>query len=347
MALKIFAGRSNEPLARAIVDYIGDLSSTRHLDIQRSLSDPLRLGVIGIKDHADGEVHVHFGESIRGDDVFLIQSTNQPERNFAELKQMVLAAKQSQAWSISVVMPYFGYARQDRRDRPRAAVEAVGRAKDLVGRGANRFLLLDPHSNAIEAGLAWEPIAVDRLWAKSVFVSFLKSHHSLFDFDPDNLVVASPDLGSFTLANIYAELLESRAEQIPVVAVVKRRKPGESETDILRIVGEEEIKDRQDATVLIVDDMIDGGSTICKAASVLKNLGAGRIYAISTHGVFSGKALQRIGESPIDRVFITDSICWEKLPSKVEVVSVAPLLGEAIFRIHTNKSVSSLFGEVR
>ncbi|MFY9457479.1 MAG: ribose-phosphate pyrophosphokinase-like domain-containing protein, partial [Candidatus Spechtbacterales bacterium] len=185
MDLKIFSGRSNEPLARKVAGYIGDkLSQKAPVDFT--------LGSSIIKDHADGEVHVHFGESLRGDDVFLVQSTNQPERNFAELKQMVLAAKQSQARSVTVVIPYFGYARQDRRDRPRAAVEAVGRAKDLVGRGASRFLLLDPHSNAIEAGLAWEPIPVDRLWAKGVLAPFLKCNISLFPFDPDNLVVASP-----------------------------------------------------------------------------------------------------------------------------------------------------------
>lgn len=336
MDLKIFSGRSNEPLAQKIAGYIGDkLSGKAPVDFI--------LGSSIIKDHADGEVHVHFGESLRGDDVFLIQSTNQPERNFAELKQMVLAAKQSQAQSVTVVIPYFGYARQDRRDRPRAAVEAVGRAKDLVGRGANRFLLLDPHSNAIEAGLAWEPIPVDRLWAKRALAPFLKCNFSLFPFDPDNLVVASPDLGSFTLANIYAELLEDHAGQIPVIAVAKRRKSGESETDILRVVGEEEIRDRPGVNVLIVDDMIDGGSTTCKAALKLKNLGAGMIYALSTHGVFSGKALQRIDKSPIERVFITDSIYREKFSDKISVVSVAPLLGEAIFRIHTNQSVSELF----
>lgn len=335
MDLKIFSGRSNEPLAKEIMRCLQS-----HRD---GCKVPDALGDIFIKDHADGEVYVRFGESIRGDDVFLIQSTNQPDKNLEELRQMVQAAKQARATSITVVFPYFGYGRQDRRDRPRAAVAAVGIVKDLFGRGATGFVLLDPHSNAVEAALAWEPVPVDRLWARIIFVPYLKSNPELFPCNPKNLVVASPDLGSISLANIYAEAFEEHPGQIPVVAVAKRRNPGESETDILFVVGEEEIKNSPGIDVLIVDDMIDGGSTTCKAAKELKALGAGRIYAVSTHGVFSGEAYKNINKAPIERIFITNSIQKKRLLQQITVVSVASLLADVIFRIHNNQSVSSLF----
>lgn len=336
MDLKIFSGRSNEPLAREVVDY---LQSHR-----ADCKIPGALGDIFIEDHADGEVYVRFGESIRGDDVFLIQSTNQPDKNLEELRQMVQAAKQARATSVTVVFPYYGYGRQDRRDRPRAAISAVGVVKDLFGRGATGFVLLDPHSNAVEAALAWEPVPVDRLWARIAFVPFLKSNSELFPYSPSNLVIASPDLGSLSLANIYAEAFEEHPGQIPVVAVAKRRKPGESETDILFVVGAAEIENSPGRDVLIVDDMTDGGSTVCKAAKALKALGAGSIYAVATHGVFSGKAYQNINEAPIERIFITNSIHKKRLLPQITVVSVAPLLADVIFRIHTNQSVSVLFG---
>lgn len=343
--LKIFSGRSNEPLAREIVRCLQESKYRNKCEIPKSLGD------VFIKDHPDGEVYVRYGEGVRGCNVFLVQSTNQPDKNLEELRQMVQAAKQARADSITVVFPYFGYGRQDRRDRPRAAVAAVGVVKDLFGRGATGFVLLDPHSNAIEAALAWEPIPVDRLWARMTFVPYLKSN---FPYNHDNLAVASPDLGSVSLANMYAELLEEYPGQIPVVVVVKRRKPGESETNVLFVVGKEVIENSPGIDVLIVDDMIDGGSTLLKAVSELKKLGAGKIYAVSTHGVFSGESLSKIAKSPIEKIFITDSIRHKgnnyifqnglaACSDMLVYVSVAPLLAEAIFRIHTNQSVSSLF----
>lgn len=325
--LKIFSGRSNEPLARAIVDYI----------FQRSIACGMPPVAIGLLDErrqfTDGEMYTRFAENIRGSDVFLIQSTNQPDTHLLELYNLIKTARMASADRITAVIPYYGYARQDRKDKPRAPVTTAFIARDLWACGVDRVLLLDVHSDVTLGAFASLLVPTDHLWARPVFLRYLQEHHhDDIITSPRGLVIVAPDVNAGKLAKKYAEVLGTRW----IILEKWRPRPGESE--VLHIIGDVSGED-----VLIVDDMSDTAGTLCNAASVLKQQGAGNIYALATHGLFSGNALQRIKKSSLTRVFVTDSILHKSLSEKIEVISVAKLLGEAIWRIHRNESVSSLF----
>lgn len=335
--LKIFSGRSNEPLARAIVEYIG----SRHA----SDVGPVALGRLDERrrNFSDGELYVRLMEGVRGADVFIVQSTDQPDSHAKELRRMISAAVCASAFRVTAVLPYFGYARQDCKDKPHAVVSAVEETREIIQAGANRLLVLDVHSSAVENAAHYPHVPCDHLLARPSFLEYLRADEDFLRVLADNdLVVAGPDLNAGKLARKYAEAFGN----IPIVLAYKVRDLNSGDTELLSIIGEV-----ADKNVLIVDDMIDTAGTLCKAAAAFREMGAKRIFALATHGVFSTDAKTLIDartlieNSVIERVFITDSILQKDLFSKVEIMSSAPLFGEAIFRIHTNQSVSSLFEE--
>ena len=339
MDLKIFGGRSNERLARDIVKYITDskgkfLSKHGRGDFELGLLD-------GKKEFPDGELYVRYDENIRGADVFIIQSTNQPEKNFRELRMMIDTAVGASAGRITAVIPYFGYARQDRKDAPRAPVTAVDDAVAIKDAGADRLLILDTHSSAIENSWRAHKKPCDHLWARSAFLRFIRESKEFTRFMEEGFVIGAPGLNAGKFARGYAEALGGN---VPLVLIEKRRDTFTGDTEILNVIG-----DPNGKNVLIVDDMIDSGGTTADAARAFKDFGARRVFALATHGVFNGtnnRVTPKLAGSLVEKIVITDSIRGNHpriIEGKVEVVSVAPLLGEAIYRIHTNQSVSSLF----
>lgn len=334
--LKIFSGRSNERLAQDIARYLSDPSSARRLET----------GFEGLgrlyekRGFSDGELYVGYAENIRGCDVFIIQSTNQPHENIQELEMMIDTARGASASRITAVIPYFGYARQDRKDKSRAPVTAITQVKKLKAVGADRILILDAHSSAVENAAHALGMNCDHLWAKPAFVEYFRNDGNFTEFSREGFVVAGPDLNAGKFARGYAEALGSKH---PIALIEKRRDPSSGDTEILNVVGN--VKDKN---VLITDDLIGSGRTIADAANLFKERGALRIFTLATHGVFQGEKGEVSHElviSPIERIFVTDSIYRDNYPmgTDIDVVTVADLLGEAIYRIHTNKSISSLF----
>lgn len=340
MDLKIFSGRSNEPLAEEIVRCLAG-NMRMAIDIDTGCND-VRLGALDEKRvFSDGELYIRYGENLRGRDVFIVQSTNQPPQNDEELRMMVDTAKLASASRVTAVIPYFGYARQDRKDKSRAPVSAVRKVKELVACGVDRLLVLDVHSSAVETAAQALNTPCDHLWAKPVFMKHMKDSSEFAKFMSEGFVVAGPDLNAAKFTRGYAEAIwKDFGLNMPIALIEKRRDPSTGKTEILNVIG-----DVKEKNILLVDDMIDTGGTIYDAENAFRDRGAKRIWALATHGVFSGEALSRILESTIERVFITDSINNYSPPfcSKFSKISVAPLLAEAIFRIHTNQSVSSLF----
>lgn len=337
MDLKIFSGRSNEPLAQKIVDYL----AARHGEyFKQHGQEAIKLGPLDEKrGFSDGELYDRYEENLRGCDVFIVQSTNQPHENDEELRMMVDTAMLASAGRITAVIPYFGYARQDRKDKSRAPVSAVRKVKELVACGVNRLLVLDVHSSTVEIAAAALNTPCDHLWAKPAFIRRMADNQEFLKFLKSDIVLAGPDLNAGKFVRGYAEaIVKEFGINIPIALIEKRRDPSTGRTEILNVIG-----DVSGKNVLLIDDMIGTGGTTCDAACAFKDAGAKEIWALATHGLFSGEALQKIDESPIERVFITDSIFRKKLPSKISVVSVASLLGEAIFCIHTSESVSALF----
>ena len=308
--LKIFAGRANVKLAEKIADYLG-----------------IKLGDMEITSFSDGETYVKINENIRGRDVFLIQPTNPPvNENLMELLIMIDACQRASARRITAVIPYYGYARQDRKDKPRVPITAKLVADLITTAGAERVLTMNLHVDQIQ-GLF--DIKVDHLFAAPVIVDYFRKKNL------GNLVVLSPDVGGLRRARTYARVL-----RVPL-AIVDKRRPVVNEAEVINIVGE--VRGKQ---ILIIDDMIDTGGTLLAAVDILMENGADTIYAACTHPVFSGNALQKLRKSPVKEVVVTDTIplsLREGNENKVKVLSVAPLLGEAIKRIHQNMSVSSLF----
>lgn len=277
---------------------------------------------------ADGEKRIIIPENLRKRDVFIIQPTCPPVNDsLMELFLIIDAAKRSSAREVSAIIPYFGYARQDRKDRPRVPISASLIARLIEFAGADRILTLDIHSEQ-EPGFV--EIPWDNLYGSYSLLSELKKH-----LNPSNLVVVSPDKGGVPKASFYAELLDAEGFAI----VFKERDVNKlNETKALDLMGEVEGKD-----VLVVDDMIDTAGTICEAANLLKSKGAKTISVVATHGLFSGPALKRINESAIDKIFITDTVPLKeelKKNPKVIVVSIASLLAEAIKCIYTGESMS-------
>lgn len=348
MDLKIFSGRSNEPLAQEIVRCLaGNLRTAIN-----AVCKDAHLGVLDEEKRGfpDGELYTRYNENLRGRDVFIVQSTNQPHENDEELRMMIKTARSASAERVTAVIPYFGYARQDRKDKSRAPVSAVRKVIEYKAVGVERVLVLDVHSSAVEIACEALDVRCDHLWARPEFVKRLKQDAEFIEFLNEGFVVAAPDLNAGKFARGYAESIwKAFGVNAHIVLAEKRRDPSSGKSELLNVIGDIEGKN-----VLLVDDMIDTGGTTCDAAYEFKKRLAKRIFALATHGVFSDKALVRIAESPIEKVFITDSIKHKRNPKinqsglymcgpKLVYVSVAPLLAEAIFRIHTNQSVSSLF----
>lgn len=347
MELKIFSGRSNEPLAQEIIHC---LDGNLHMKVDMGYTD-VHLGALDPRrQFPDGELYVRYDENLRGSDVFIIQSTNQPSENDEELRMMIKTARSASAERVTAVIPYFGYARQDRKDKSRAPVSAVRKVIEYKAVGVDRVVVLDVHSSAVEIACEALDVRCDHLWARPEFVKCLKQDAKFTGFVQEGFVVAAPDLNAGKFARGYAEnIWKTFGVNAPIALVEKRRDPSSGKSEVLNVIG-----DVGGKNVLLVDDMIDTGGTTCDAVYAFQKRGARRIFALATHGVFSASALLRINESPIEKVFITDSIRHKGNPMidriglytcerKLVYVSVAPLLAEAIFRIHTNQSVSSLF----
>lgn len=310
MSLKVFAGRASKILAEQICNC---------LEIQ--------LGKNEITFFADGEFEVRFEENIRGDDVFIIQSTYSPTENLMELLCWIRAAKGAAAKSVSAVIPYFGWARQDRKPRSRVPITARLVADLIVEAGADHVLTLDLHAAQIQ-GFFPKDVPVDHLYTRPVFIEFFKQR-----FNPDEFTIVAPDAGAGKWAEAYAQRLNNRP-----VAVGYKTRSGPNKAEVLKIDGDFEGKN-----ILIIDDILDTGSTIISAAELLRKRGAGKILAFCSHGLFSGNAISKLDKSPIDQLFITNSIPLRKFSPKIYTISIAPLLAEAIRRSYNNESISSLF----
>jgi len=307
--LKVFAGRSNPHLAVKIAQYIG-----------------ISLGQVEIKNFSDGEIWMKYIENIRGNDVFIIQSTQQPSDNLMELLMMIDAARRSSAKRVTAVMPYFGYARQDRKDQPRVSITAKLVANLITEAGADRIITMDLHAPQIQG---FFDIPVDHLYSSALFVPFFA------DMKIPNLAVVCPDVGGIKMARAYAKRLGAE------LVVIDKRRPTQNVAQVMNIIGKVEGKN-----VLLVDDLIDTAGTFCNAVKALKNAGALDVYGACTHPIFSGPAIERIRESDLKTIYVTDSIYLRPESQNIEKIhalSVASLFGEAIRRAHSNESISSLF----
>ena len=303
----IFAGGSNIPLAEKIAARIGK-----------------PLGSVELKRFSDGEIWVKYGENIRGLDVFIVQSTNPPADNWMELLIMIDAAKRASAQNITAVIPYFGYARQDRKDQPRVAITAKLIANLLTVAGANRIITMDLHAAQIQG---YFDIPFDHLYGSSVFKEKIEMHRK-------NLVVVSPDVGGIKIARAYAKMLDCN------LVVIDKRRPKQNLAEVMNIIGEVDGKD-----ILIVDDLIDTAGTFVGAIEALKEKGALNIYGAITHPVLSGNALERIRNSQLTKLYVSDTINVERInqEQKIQVITSADLFAEAIRRTFNNESISSLF----
>lgn len=308
--LKIFSGNSNVALAKEICEY---------LDVP--------LGVAKVKTFSDGEIMVEIGENVRGQDVYIIQSTSNPSNtHLMEMLIMVDALKRASAARITAVIPYFGYARQDRKVAPRTPITSKLVADLITTAGTDRVLTMDLHAGQIQG---FFDIPVDHLYAAPVILDDIKSKLD------GPLVVVSPDAGGTERARAFAKRLDAG------LAIIDKRRSGPNVSEVMHIIG-----DVEDQVCIVVDDMIDTAGTLCQAAKALKAHGARKVYACATHPVLSGPALERISESCLEEVVVTNSIAsGDKAVAcpKLRVLSVAELLGEAIRRINGEESVSSLF----
>ena len=273
----------------------------------------------------DGEVSVRFNENIRGSDVFIVQSTNAPADHLMELLVMLDAAKRASARRVTAVLPYFGYARQDRKDQPRAPITAKLVANLITVAGADRALTMDLHSAQIQG---FFDIPLDHLYAAPVLID----HFAKLDIP--NLVVVAPDIGSVKMARAYAKRLGAD------LALVDKRRPRADAVEVMNIIGDVEGKN-----AVLFDDLVTTARTLCQAAVAIRAQGARDIYAGVTHGVFCPGSFERIAASPIKEVVVTDTLVHEpgSLPAQVRELTVAGLLGEAVQRIHEERSLSSLF----
>jgi len=306
--VKIFSGSSNPHLAVRIAEYL----NTRVCDSQ-------------LKRFSDGELWFKYNENVRGCDVFLVQSTHPPAEHLMELLIMIDAAKRSSARRITAVIPYFGYARQDRKDQPRVAITSKLVADLLTAAGADRVLTMDLHAAQIQG---FFNIPFDHLYASAIFMEFYKAKAI-----PD-LVVVAPDVGSIRLNRAYSEYLGAP------LAIVDKRRPTQNVAEIMNVIGEV-----AGHNILMVDDMVDTGGSLTRAAAALKKLGVKDIYVACTHGVLSGDAAQKIEKSPLKEFALTDTIPLRPdiKSDKFKVLTASQLFGEAIRRIHYEESISSLF----
>ncbi len=315
MDFRIFSLGSNEPLAQKI-----------------SERSNVPLGKMSHKQFADGEERLQFEENLRGKNIFLIQSTNPPADNWARLLLAIDAARGASAHEITAVVPYFGYARQDRKSKPREPISARVFATTLEALGTTRLLCMDLHNDAI--GGFFRTTTVDYLYARPVFISYFRDYFREA-LASDDLVVVSPDAGGVKRVESYAKRLMKNAD----LAIIHKEREVPNKVARMKLIG-----DVRGKVALIVDDMADTCGTLAGAATLLSESGAKKVYAATTHGVLSGNALATIDDSPIEKLFITDTIHHEEpLSRKIEIVSVADLFGDAIQRIESGESLSALF----
>ena len=306
--LLLLAGTANRPLAEEMAQQLGQ-----------------PLCAVTLRRFADGELFVKIDENVRGRDVFIIQPTNPPAENYIELLLLIDAARRASAARVTAVLPYFGYARQDRKDQPRVAISAKLMANLVTHAGTDRVLGMDFHSHQLQG---FFDIPVDHLYAAPVFVSHFRQKEL---HDP---VVVAPDVGSAKMARGFAKRLNAS------LAIIDKRRPSANVAEVVNVVGEVADKD-----CLIPDDMIDTAGTITEASRALKKLGARRVFAFATHALLSGPAVERLRESPIDEVTVTNTIRLpeERKFEKLKILSIAGLMAKAIGYEHSNQSVSSLF----
>ncbi len=304
---KVASGRSNVPLAQKVAGHLGiELSETT------------------TRNFSDGELWVKFEDNVRGVDLFIVQSTFAPTDNVFELLMLIDAAKRASAKRVTAVIPYFGYARQDRKDQPRVSVTAKLFANLITRAGADRIITIDLHSSQIQG---FFDIPLDHLYASPVLIRAIRK------LGMNNFAVAAPDVGGVKTARSYAKKMNGE------LVLVDKRRPEHNVAEIMHIIG-----DVKDKNILIVDDMIDTGTTFVKCAEALKEKGALDIYGITVHPVLSGTALEKIEScDAVNKLFVTDTIPLKRESEKLSVVSVAELLAEAIIRTHDNRSISSLF----
>lgn len=309
--IKVFSGNSNRALAEKICENLG-----------------LPLGKANVKNFSDGEIMVEISENVRGRDIYVVQSTCAPtNNNLMELLIMIDALKRASAATITAVIPYYGYARQDRKAAPRTPITSKLVADIITASGADRVVTVDLHAGQIQG---FFNIPVDNLYAAPVILENLKHR-----FPENGIVMVSPDAGGTERARAFAKRLGC------TLAVIDKRRTGPNVAEVMHLIG-----DVKDKTAIILDDMIDTAGTLTQAAKALKSHGAKAIYACATHGVLSGPAIDRINDSDIEAVVITDTIPLgdkAERTSKIRVLTVADLLAEAIRRIHGDESVSSLF----
>ena len=298
-------------------------SGSKYLTEKICASLGIRMGEITLTRFSDGEFGVYYEESIRGKDVFIVQSTFAPADNFMELLLMIDAAKRASAKTINAVIPYFGWARQDRKDKPRVAIGAKLVADMLSVAGIDRVITMDLHADQ-EQGFFNVP--VDHLYGSSVFIPYIQN------LNLENIVFATPDVGGSKRANSYAKFFDC-----PLVLCNKTR-PRPNEIGTMQIIG-----DVTGADVILVDDMVDTAGTITKAAELMMENGANSVRAIATHCVMSGKATERVCSSPLVEMVFTDSIPYKKECDKVKQITIANLLAETIKRVVNNESISSQY----
>ena len=305
---KLLSGTGNRPLAEEIAKQLGiglcKLTCTRF---------------------ADGEIFVRIDENIRGNDVFIVQSTNPPAENIMEMLLLIDAAKRASAARVTVVLPYYGYARQDRKDQPRVAIGAKLLANMITEAGADRVLGIDFHQHQLQG---FFDIPVDHLYAMPVLTAHFKKKQL------KDTVIVAPDVGSAKMARGFAKRLDAS------LAIIDKRRPRANVSEVVNVVGEVEGRD-----CILADDMIDTAGTISEAAHALQRLGANKVYACATHALLSGPAIQRLQDSPIVELVVTDTILLppERQFDRLTILSVGELLSKAIRYTHAEQSVSSLF----
>ena len=308
--MKVFSGRSNIKLAKGICD---------------SLNIPL--GDVTIKDFSDGEIYIAFNENIRNEDVFIIQSTNPPSNNILEFLLMLDAAKRASARRVVAVVPYFGYARQDRKDKPRVPISSRLILDLMCAAGVDRIITMDLHSPQIQG---FVNIPFDHLYSRIALLDHVKK----MELNEENGVVLAPDMGSAPMSQSYAKKLGIG------FALIDKRRPKHNVAEVVNLIG-----DLKNKHVFIIDDMIDTAGTICNAARTAMDNGAQSVVAIATHPVLSGPAVSRLQEAPIKKIIVSDTINIDKnkLFDKLEIISVAAVFSEAIIRINKGDSISELF----
>ena len=307
---KIFSGRSNPELAKKIAN-----------------SADCQLGDISIKTFSDGEIWVKYEENVRGQDVFIIQSTNGPSENIIELALMTDAAVRASASTVNIIMPYFGYGRQDRKDQPRVPISSRVMIDIITSMGADRIVTMDLHSTQIQG---FAKIPFDHLYSRMVLMKAISD----LGLDPKRSVVLAPDVGSAAISQAYAKRLKMH------FALIDKRRFAPNQAKVSHLIGDLDSKD-----VLIIDDMIDTAGTTVGAANAAMEKGAKSVTAIATHGVLSGPATERLKNAPIKNLVVTDTIQIpeEKILSNMKIITVADVFGAAINRIHNGESVSALF----